>query len=76
MIKYLYEEKTASGGLIKYVGQDSTLYSADVKAFKTKPKQIAPANDFTQANYALMIFDRKINGVRIVPVHRHLSFEK
>jgi len=74
--KYTCEETNENGGSIKFVGHDSTVYSADWIAKKGQPKTICPPNEFTTANFALMIFDKKIGGFRMVPVHQHINFEK
>jgi hypothetical protein len=42
----------------------------------TGTKQISEPQDFGKANFAIMIYDKKLNGFRIVPVHRHFFFEK
>ena len=53
------------------MAKDSSVYSG-----VTKKGQKTPANDFNSAKYALMIFDQKKNGFRLVPINRHLDFEK
>lgn len=75
--KYLLEDINANGGTTRFAGHDSTLYSAEYLVNKKEhTKDIAPANNYEAANYALMIYDKKINGLRIVPIHKHISFEK
>ena len=34
------------------------------------------SNNFQQANYALMMYDKKRDAFRMVPIQRHLFFEK
>lgn len=69
--RFIFEEKAEDGRLSRYIGKDSTNYSGSLKS-----KQKLPTNDFTSANYALMIFDQKKNAFRLVPINRHLYFEK
>ena len=58
----------------KFHGLDSTMYSGNAK--NTREGKLLPANDFDSANYALMIFDKKKNAFRLVPIRRHFYFEK
>ena len=58
----------------KYHGSDSLMCSTDPK--DSKEGRQLPANDFDSANYALMIFDKKKNAFRLVPIRRHIYFEK
>ena len=70
MNRFIFEEHDQKEGKIKYYGKDSTKYDAkDVQA-KSAP------NDMNAANYALMIFDKKRNAFRLVPIQRHIYFEK
>jgi hypothetical protein len=41
-----------------------------------KAKNEASSNKFKTANYGLMIYDKQRDAFRLVPIHRHLAFEK
>ena len=72
---YTYEETTAEGRTIKYQGKDSTVYSGTSKNKPNKEPKL-PDNDFQSSNYALMIYDQKKNAFRLVPINRHIQFER
>lgn len=71
--KLIFEESNPNcqSGFNKFIGQESTLFGAE-----THPSKTGENNDIGKANYAIMIFDKKVNGFRIVPVQRHFLFEK
>jgi len=48
-------------------------YGVDSAKFGSNSKQ---NSDFKTANFAFMIFDKKVNGFRIVPITKHIAFEK
>ena len=72
---YTYEETTADGKTIKYQGKDSTVYSGTSKNRPNQEPKL-PDNDFQSSNYALMIYDQKKNAFRLVPINRHIQFER
>ena len=71
--RYVYDDKVKeeSGSktkIVTYHGKDSAVNSSShVKATK---------NDFASANYAFMIYDKNKDVFRLVPIQKHLYFEK
>lgn len=74
---FVYEESAAEGKTNKYIGKDSTIFSGSVKSKQKAVNETKlPDNDLQSANYALMIYDQKKNAFRLVPINRHIQFEK
>jgi hypothetical protein len=72
----VFDEKDLSGQTIKYHGKDSTKYQSKRKGPADREQKRVEASAQNQnedgvsqsANYALMIFDKKKNAFRLVPI--------
>lgn len=73
--KFVYKDKNEKTDKVtRFHGADNNQYAGTGKS--TREGRLMPSNDFDSANYALMIFDKKKNAFRLVPIRRHFYFEK
>lgn len=74
--RFVFKDKNEKTEKVtKFHGSDSRTYSGNAKVTR-EGSTLLPTNDFDSANYALMIFDKKKNAFRLVPIRRHFYFEK
>lgn len=79
-MRYIYKERIRDQDEwnkkkeVLFHGEETATYSGQFQS--TKGNHFYKPNNFESANYALMIYDKKQEAFRLVPVQRHLHFEQ